>query len=321
MKNYIKFFKLSVFVLTIMLLGNSCTKRFEQINTPPFLLTADVVPPSMLFTNVLKNSIFSMWNGDIFWEYSNYYFDGASGTIFQTRDWSSPWDDYTANLINAAAVVRLTAKDTALVNENAMARIWKVWLYQRMTDAYGDIPYFEATLSPDSVNNQPKYDTQRDIYVDMMNELKNAVSALDSNSVAGFGTADILYNGDIKKWARFGNSLRLRLAIRVSIADPELAKQNIADALSKPLIDDNSFNAKLSTLAGDVNTRNQNHFYLDTINASVVTLRPIGFTVTQELLKRSDPRLPVYCTPSSTGTYRGTPMTNSGVDTANRYTY
>ena len=83
-------------------------------------------------------------------------------------DWSTPWDDYTNTLTNIAAVVRLTANDPALVNENAMARIWKVWLYQRMTDAYGDIPYFPAALSPDSANNQPQYDTQEAIYIDML---------------------------------------------------------------------------------------------------------------------------------------------------------
>lgn len=321
MTNYIKIPKLTAFVVIVMLLCNACTKKFEQINTPPFLITADVIPPGMVFTNVLKNSIYSDWSGDIFWEYANYYVNGASGTIFQTRDWSSPWDDYTNNLTNIAAVVRLTAKDTAMVNENSMARIWKVWLYQRMTDAYGDIPYFQATLSPDSVINQPKYDTQRDIYVDMLGELKDAVSKLNAVHSVSFGSADILYKGNVDMWARFGNSLRLRLAIRVSYVDAELAKTNITDALSKPLIEDNSFNAKLTTLAGDAYTGNQNHWYLDTINNSYVNLATIGLTVTQELLKRNDPRLPIYCTPSATGQYRGVPMTNPGVDIVNRYTY
>ncbi|MBX2922125.1 MAG: SusD/RagB family nutrient-binding outer membrane lipoprotein [Chitinophagaceae bacterium] len=321
MKKHIKFLKLSTLAFIVMISAISCTKKFEEINTPPFLITEDVIPPSMVFTNVLKRSIFSTWNGDIFWEYTNYYYDGASGTIFQTRDWSSPWDEYPDILTNISAVVRLTAKDTALVNQNAMARIWKVWAYQRMTDAYGDIPYFESALSPNSVNNQPKYDTQREIYVDMLKELKEAVSKLNTFSVPSFGTADILFGGNVEKWARFGNSLRLRLAIRVSYVDPELAKENIRDVLTKPLINDNSFNARLITLAGDANTQNQNHFYLDTINSNVVTLRPLGFTVTQELLKRDDPRLPIYCVPSKAGKYRGVPMTNNGVDTLNRYTY
>ncbi|MFT4019608.1 MAG: SusD/RagB family nutrient-binding outer membrane lipoprotein [Agriterribacter sp.] len=321
MKKNIKIFNLAVFVLLAMSLGNGCTKKFEEINTPPFLLTEEVVPPEMVFTNVLKNSIYSTWGSNLFWQYANYIHDGASGIIFQDRDWSSPWNDYTVNLVNIAAVIRLTAKDENLINENSMARIWKVWLYQRMTDAYGDIPYFQATLAPDNVNNQPIYDTQREIYVDMLSELKDAVSKLDTSSKIGFGAADILYKGDVKAWARLGNSLRLRLAIRASYADPELAKENISDALTKPLIDNNSFNAQLKTLAGDPSTQNQNRFYVDSINAPVVFLRSLGFTITQEMLKRSDPRLPIYSVPSNIGEYRGVPMANSGVDTLNRYTY
>ena len=56
----------------------------------------------MLFTSVLKNSIFETYNGGIFWEYANYYSNQASGTIFATQDWESPFSDYEGNIINIA---------------------------------------------------------------------------------------------------------------------------------------------------------------------------------------------------------------------------
>src|SRR5882762_9798279 len=142
--------------MLVVLLGTGCTKNFQQINTSPTLVTKDIIEPSMLFTTVLKNSIFETYNGDIFWEYANYYSNQASGTIFASRDWESPFTDYQTNIINIEEVVRLTAGNSNLINENSMARIWRVWLFQQMTDAYGDVPYSNATRSVDSVVVQPK---------------------------------------------------------------------------------------------------------------------------------------------------------------------
>jgi hypothetical protein len=312
--------KLLTALLMILMLGNACTKNFQKINTNPALITADIIKPSMLFTSVLDNSIFETYNASIFWEYANYFSNQASGTIFQNRDWSAPFSDYQGNLINMAEVVRLTANNPALINENSMARIWKVWLFQQMTDAYGDIPYSQAALSVDSVVNQPVYDTQQAIYTSMLSELKDAVSKINPDpSLLSFGTADILFGGSTDSWVRFGNSLRLRLAIRVRYADATLAQQNINDVLSQPLIDDNSLNAQLTTLAGDPNISNQNPLYQGTLNGAGNSYF-IGFTVTQELLKRNDPRLPIYAIPAiapSAG-YRGRPMCLLG-DQKTRY--
>lgn len=294
----------------ILTSGIACTKNFEEMNTDPTLVTGEIIQPGMLFTAVQKNSIFATYENSIFKEYSNYYTNEASGTIFQDRDWSSPFSDYQGNLINISEVIRLTAGNPELVNEFAMARIYKVWLFQQLTDAYGDLPYFEALRDVKDVVNQPKYDTQKSIYEDMFKELKEAVALLNAGpGLKSFGGADLLYSGDIEKWKRFGNSLRLRLAIRVSNVDAALAKSNIADVITAPLIDNNSWNASLATLNGsDVN--NMNPLYIETVNSSGYPVW-VGFTVTQELLKRSDPRLPLFADQATipAAGYRGRPMT------------
>ena len=305
--------------MLVILLGTGCTKNFQQINTSPTLVTKDIIEPSMLFTTVLKNSIFETYQGDIFWEYANYYSNQASGTIFANQDWESPFSDYQTNIINIEEVVRLTAGNPNLINENSMARIWRVWLFQQMTDCYGDVPYSQATQSVDSVIDQPKYDTQQAIYTDMLNELKEAVANLSTSSTLGsFGTADLLYSGDVESWVRLGNSLRLRLAIRVRYADAALAQQHITDVISAPLIDDNTKNAVLWTINGtDVN--NMNPLYINYENSGGYSLW-VGFTVTQELLKRSDPRLPIFAVPAQIAAagYRGRPMCLLGPQ-KNRY--
>ncbi|MBL7698190.1 MAG: SusD/RagB family nutrient-binding outer membrane lipoprotein, partial [Chitinophagaceae bacterium] len=301
--------KLTIYAMLILLFG-SCTKKFEGINTNPVLVTEDIIQPSMIFSGVLKNSIFPTYANSIFKEYANYYSNEASGAIFQDRDWTEPFSDFQQNLINIAEVVRLTADDPSLSNEHAIARIWKVWVFYQLTDAYGDLPYFEAVLDMDEAINQPHYNTQEEIYRDLFKELDEAVASFSADpSQKSFANADILFGGDIEKWTRFANSLRLRLAIRVRYADAALAGENVNAVLNQPLIDANGWNAKLATL-NDIDINNRNPLYNEFINSNAYPVWA-GFTVTQELLKRSDPRLDIFVSPASVGAagFRGRPMT------------
>jgi hypothetical protein len=299
-------------VVSCLCFGGGCTKNFTDINTDHTLVTADIVKPSLLFTGVLKNSIFSTYNTSIVAEYSGYFANQSSGVIFQNANWSEPFNSfYTSYIINMAECVRLTADDPKLVNEHAMARIFKAWLFQMLTDAYGDVPYFQAALDMDETVNQPKYDKQQDIYKDLLNELKEAVASLsDDVSLSSFGTADLLYSGSVDKWRRFGNSLRLRLAMRVRYADANLAKQHITDLAGASFIDDNSLNAHLTTIDG-TNPGNHNPLLDDPTNPYPLW---VSFTMTDNLKNLSDPRLSVFAVPATDGVsgYRGRPIAITG---------
>ncbi|MEP7259164.1 MAG: SusD/RagB family nutrient-binding outer membrane lipoprotein, partial [Flavitalea sp.] len=210
-------------------------------------------------------------------------------------------------LINTAEILRLTANDPALSNEYNIARIWKVWLFHQLTDAYGDIPYFEAVNDAGEMIVQAKYDSQEDIYADMLKELKEASALLsDDASKLSFGDADILLKGNIDGWKKLANSLRLRLAIRVRYAKPALSQEHVTEALALPLIDDNIMNVALKTL-DDGNTDNSNQLY----NSNLV--QPgnmiVSFTLTDNLKRLEDPRLPLLARPSAIpeAGYRGTP--------------
>ena len=292
----------------LLLSGTACTKNFEEINTDPTLVTADIIKPSMLFTAVLKNSVFDSYNASIISEYSGYYSNQGSGVIFQNANWTSPFNTYYRSyIINSAEIIRLTADKPKLVNEYAMGRIWKALLFAQLTDLYGDIPYFESAKNVVDVINQPKYDAQKDIYTDLLKELKEAAAQLSTApTLASFGNADILMGGDVDRWKRFANSLRLRLALRVSYADPALAKQHVADVINQPMIDANSFNVFLNTIDG-ANTSNRNPLYDDPLNSYPLWT---SFTVAENLKKLSDPRLTIFSLPASDGTsgYRGRPI-------------
>ncbi|MEP7258177.1 MAG: SusD/RagB family nutrient-binding outer membrane lipoprotein, partial [Flavitalea sp.] len=159
-------------LLALLIAGNSCTRDFDKLNTDPSLVTKDVINPSILFTTALKNSIFASYNASLISEYSGYSANPASGIILQDRNWIEPLSSFYRNyLINTAEVIRLTENTPRLSNEHAMARIWKVWLFHQVTDAYGDVPYSTAVKDVSDEGNQPVYDTQESIYKDMLNEL------------------------------------------------------------------------------------------------------------------------------------------------------
>lgn len=262
----------------------------------------------MLFTLVLKNTIFASHNGGTFNEYSNYYANQGSGTIFQARDWGGNFT-YAGDLINTAEVMRLTGNDPSLKNQQAVARIWKVWQFHQLTDIFGDLPYSESLLDVNEVINQPVYDTQESIYTDMLKELKEAAAQLTAEpGLSSFGSADILFNGNAERWVRFANSLRLRLAIRVRYANETLAREHITDVIGKPLIEANNQAATLRTIDGaDINNRNP--LYNSYLNSNGYPLW-VGLTVTQNLLQRNDPRLEKFADPATDGVsgYKGRPM-------------
>lgn len=116
-----------------------------------------------------------------------------------------------------------TTDDDEKVNINAAVRIYRVYLMSHLTDIYGDVPYFEAGKGFIDGKFTPRYDTQEEIYNDFFAELDAAVTAFDGTKDRI--TGDVIYNGDINKWKKFANSLRLRYAMRISDANPQKAQE------------------------------------------------------------------------------------------------
>lgn len=307
---------LALFLLAAAL---GCTKDFKEINTNPTLVNKDVAQPALLFSAAIKGAVFELPSQTLLADYSGYYKNPASGNIFLERDWSNPYNSFYRNyIINIAEVMRLTENDTLRSNQYAIARICKAMLFQQLTDAYGDIPYFEAVQSVENVIVQPKYDTQEVIYKDLLKELKEAAAQLsNSSSKLSFGNADLLLKGNVDAWKRFANSLRLRMAMRIRYANATLASQHINEVLSQPLITTNSQNVILATV-NDGNTSNLNAFY--TRNQTQPNNMLVSFTLTDNLLRLNDPRLSILARPANSpiAGYRGVPL-QLGQDQIGRY--
>lgn len=135
----------------------------------------------------------------------------------------------------------------------AWAQILRVAAMQRVTDTYGPIPYTKV------VNNELKvaYDTQEDVYKAMFSDLTEAINVLFAHTSSYPGETpmadfDKVYNGGFESWIKFANSLKLRMALRIRMANPELAKEMAEEAIAHAggVIESNADNAAVLPPAG-----------------------------------------------------------------------
>jgi hypothetical protein len=278
-----------------------CTGNFEEINTDPRATTS--ISPDLLFTGALRN-------GTLNWDlyqigqnlhadfYCQFFANNAPG--FQTdRLETNPgwlqtyWNNYYSNfIINTQETIRIASEDPRAVNKVALARIWRAWLYHRLTDYWGDVPYSEAGQGL-LLNTRPKYDTQEAIYKDLVKELREAAAQIDPAQPARYGAADILYNDNLDRWRRFANSLRLRLALRMSNADPAFAQQEVRALMTENrFLASNADNAQMVTFTtGQFINRNPLAILFNFNEFRV------SKTMVDLLTDLNDPRLPVYAAP------------------------
>ena len=183
---------------------------------------------------------------------------------------AAPFDFiYNDQLKNIAEILRQTgeggfAAGEILKTRNA-ARVLRAWSFQRLTDFYGAVPYFEANKGiddvavPDDGIYFPKYDLQSIIYADLLKELEEATAGLkESNPDAGFKNADMIYDGDLDKWKRFGYSMMLKLAMRASNVAPALAEEYVGKAVAGGVFESNADNVTIRMSIGPSVWTNQN---------------------------------------------------------------
>ncbi|MCI2229836.1 SusD/RagB family nutrient-binding outer membrane lipoprotein [Polaribacter sp. MSW13] len=139
------------------------------------------------------------------------------------------WKSSYREINDLILAIQEAEKTPELVNYVAVARILKVMIFAQLTDSYGNIPYFEAGAQADSDNLHPAYDKQEDIYNDFFKELKEASAQLNSSMPL---EGDLIYSGNVDKWRKFANSLRLRYAMRLVNVNESKAQSEALLAIS-----------------------------------------------------------------------------------------
>ncbi|PCH75430.1 MAG: SusD/RagB family nutrient-binding outer membrane lipoprotein [Flavobacteriaceae bacterium] len=229
-----------IFLLAFIILGTiSCETDFSDWNKDE--KNATKVPASTLFSNGQRNLVRTMKmqnvNVNIFNFFAQYwtattYPDEANYDIVG-RDvpggfWNRMYRDVLNDLQEAQLVLKVEKETIATslipvnINKQAITTILQVYTYHVLVDVFGDIPYTEAL---DITNSSPKYDDDTAIYADLFTKLDAAIANLDSD-FDSFGGADFIYQGDVKQWMKFANSLKLRMAMRTK--DSEKVSQAVA---------------------------------------------------------------------------------------------
>ncbi len=174
---------------------------------------------------------------------SRYYITENTGAGF----WNSSYKWLMQNKELRKAAISENNK-----NYEAISIVMNAWLYANLTDTYGDVPFSEA-LRVDEGFSQPKFDKQKDIYIQLLDELKYANSIFDTTKrLAG---EDLFYNAQsdvngILNWKKFCNSLSLRLLTRILNRNGEVnvherIQEIINNPTAYPIISNNSETAKL----------------------------------------------------------------------------
>ena len=226
-----------LFALGLIILGSSCSDDFGDINTPSDATTS--VEPKFLF-NPLVQAVFDNYqrNVNLYPDlYSQYWANTVSGFGSPRYEYVDGWignqwkEHYTKDLRRANSIQDLYGEDPAYVDAVAIKEIWMCYWWSRMTDTYGDIPYFNTNLA-----EAVPYNSQQDIYTDLFARLDAAINAITGNvdQYKYDDGYDLIYDGDVMQWQKFGNSLRLRLAMRISNVDPTKAQAEAQAAVSGP---------------------------------------------------------------------------------------
>jgi len=221
---------------------------FGDVNNDPEHLNPESMDYKLMFTHVqsqIAGSDWDVWrNGCIYaanmmqhtssvdWSYGVFY-TWSEG--YNAAYWDGFYSGRRGAVRNIVEILDRWKDDPNYANEYQYARVMKAFIFHRMTDLYGDIPYFEAGKATSGIG-YPKYDTQEAIYDDLLKELDEVNTALSNpSSNNAIKTSDVIYQGDAGKWRKFANSLMLRLAMRLTKVAPDKAKTWATKALSNGL--------------------------------------------------------------------------------------
>lgn len=233
------------------LLG-SCDAGFDEINTNKVNPTS--LSPDFVLNKAILDATYTQGTETL--QMLNYHFGivqqiitpygsslaGANYNQFVAANVTQLWQIFYRNVVKQIVdVVEVTRGKDDRHNLHQMARIWKAYAFMIITDNHGDVPYTEAGKGYLEEIISPKYDTQQSIYADLLKELEEASAALDPSKDKV--TTEILYGGDVAKWKKFGYSLLLRAAMRLSKADPATAQSYVTKAVAGGLIASNADNA------------------------------------------------------------------------------
>jgi Starch-binding associating with outer membrane len=276
---------------SLLMLSCASDEAYEELNKDPNSPTN--VSSDALFTSASK-ALFDQVenpnvNTNIFRLVSQYwtqttYTDESNFNLIGRAIPDNHWSELYRNVL-----YDLEDAKTKGISDEKMAQIevLEIYTWQLLVDTFGDIPYSEALKGANI--QQPKYDNDTSIYTSLVSRLNTAILKL-SGSGSGFVSSDIIYNGNLVKWKKFANSLKLKIAMRLADSNNALSKQLAEEAFLSGVFTNNTDNAKIQYAA---TTPNTNPIWVDLVQSGRKDF-VISNTFVNKLNSLNDPRRPIF---------------------------
>ena len=293
---------LYLIIIVFIAAVTGCTDKFEDFNTDK--KHPAVVPGEALFSNAQKQLADYMNNTNVntnifklmaqYWTETTYIDEANYDLItrnISTGIYTNLYLRVLTDLKEAKTIIEATKvsanEEAAKQNKLQIIELMNVYVYSHLVDVFGAAPYKDA-LNIDNV--YPKYDTGKDIYTDLFTRLNAALGKLNA-SAGSYGGADLYYEGDVAKWIKFGNSLKVRMAITIADADDALAKSSIEAATSKVF----TSNDDDCLIQYQPTSPNYNQLYADLVASGRHDFVPAN-TIVDVMNTLEDPRREAYFT-------------------------
>ncbi len=301
------YFNRKIYFLLIVITGLflSC-KDLDELNINPNGVDPSVAHPNLLMSTVISGvgqTVVNLGFGDIAGVMQHTQKDGWSGS-HNAYDWTpnQDWGSFYGILRNEEAMYR-KAVSMGLKFHQGVALVMKAYTYGLITDLWGDAPYTFALKGEEGgeENIRPPYDSQSSIYRAILADLDTA-AVLFSEKAANYEgidpVQDILYEGKVEKWRKFANSLALRYYMRLSVKDPDFAKEGIERIVDHPDLYPLILNANDDANMAYPGTNQSdswpsNAVYSQLKQGSYMRLKMCA-TLVDTLQALDDPRLPVW---------------------------
>jgi hypothetical protein len=217
---------------------------------------------------------------------------------------SYAWTDLYAGAENFYQLYKLA--DTQNKKQyKAIALLMQAYTFQTITDGWGDVPYRQA-LQGQFTNGHlvnPKYDSQMVVYNGILSKIDSANKLINTADGVRPSTDDLIYGGDMNKWRKFANTLKLRILLRMAYIDPVGAQTKIAafyNSVPKPVFIGEGDDAKI---AYGFSSANKNPLYAEESSTQLSGIQNLGGSKTciDSMNSNNDPRITIFYEAGSGG--------------------
>lgn len=292
-----------------MLFVAGCRKDLTSLNVDP--KDPQVAPAAGFFTSAQKSLVDALTstsvNDNIFrlimqyWQETTYTDESNYDLITRQQPrqlWNYIYRDILRDIREAKTLIEAQVSDADIKkNQLAQAEIMEIMAWYYLVTTFGDVPYTQAL---DASTNQPAYDNQQTIYMDLLARMDAAIANLNT-AKDGIGSADIIYGGDVASWKMFANSFKLKMGMTIVKADAATAKTVVESAVASGVFTSIDEHAVFQYLSAPPNT---NPIWVDLVQSGRKDYVAAS-TIIDRMEALNDPRIDDYFTLDAAGGYSG----------------